>query len=311
MSQSVEPVDSQEQWKHVEDAKERKKIQNRNAQRAYRSEHESASQRKRRCMDMGLSSERTESTEFHIATEPSSLISPSPTASRRIIKSLTPPAVDIYTGSEALRDMLDDDSSTSLLDLSWAMDSSLTFCNFPSTTTWSCIKDPSVIPSDMNGDPAKAGVNPGEPCLQPPQSLPLEGQTALHIAAGSGAITTVTTLLQMSADVLVKDGVGRTALHVAVERSQEAVVAELVKHKSLLDEVNHKGETALHLAARAGNDGIVRILLRAGSGIEMKDSDGRTALHMSAMYNNDVVLKLLLVEGADIDARIRTCGNVL
>jgi hypothetical protein len=268
------------------------------------SEQDAECQRKIRCLRTTASSRPVGLSDEHTETEPCFIGELSPTASKTFSSSLTPPFDETYTGFEAICDNFDDGSSTSPLDFGWVMDPSLNLCNISPSTTLSCANNINTIPSGIGIKHTDLEKIPSGSSLQPLQSVTFEGQTALHIAAGSGGLKTVTMLLNMSADVLAKDGSGRTALHIAVEKSQEAVVAELVKHKSLLDQANRHGKTALHLAVAAGNEPIVRLLLGAGSGVDVKDGTGHTALHISAMQDTDLIMKLLLAQGADIDARI-------
>jgi hypothetical protein len=218
--------------------------------------------------------------------------------------SSTPPLDETYPEIEAICNAVNEYSGTSSLDLCWAFDSSPDLYDLASTATASCLDDTTDLTQNLGVEITNDGTIPFEKSLPPRSTLPSDGQTALHIAAGLGRATTVATLLQMSADVLARDNLGRTALHVAVERSQKAVVVELVKHEPLLDEINKNGDTALHVSVSMGDEQVVLLLLGAAVDVELKNGNGLTALHIAAMHGKEVILKLLLEQGADIDARI-------
>src|SRR5438309_4907769 len=91
---------------------------------------------------------------------------------------------------------------------------------------------------------------------------------ALHVAAASGSLHEVKTLLDQWADINAK---------------------------------NADGQTPLHLAVAHGRKEVVRFLLDRGADVRAKDRYGRTTL---MKYGVEVALAMmLLTKGADIDAR--------
>ncbi|KAI9842014.1 MAG: hypothetical protein M1837_007510 [Sclerophora amabilis] len=67
-------------------------------------------------------------------------------------------------------------------------------------------------------------------------------------------------------------------------------------------ESNEKWKPLLHISAHNGYEMITRMLLERGVDINEKDSAGRTALHLAIRQRHDQVLRLLLERGADINA---------
>ncbi|OKL61525.1 hypothetical protein UA08_03509 [Talaromyces atroroseus] len=61
-------------------------------------------------------------------------------------------------------------------------------------------------------------------------------------------------------------------------------------------------EAAVHMAAREGHSAIVAILLRSGSYVDSRDNEGRTPLHHCAENGHVETMKMLLDSGADPNA---------
>lgn len=133
-----------------------------------------------------------------------------------------------------------------------------------------------------------------------------DGKTALHIAAENGKTSTVQMLLSLRPDTLAQDAMGRTALHLAVRNEHEDVIQELVKNSICLEVQDQGGQTALHSAAANGYDRAVACLVAAGADLECKDSRGQSALHLAAANGWDNILQLLFNGGADINAKMKT-----
>eukprot|EP00002_Diphylleia_rotans_P034032 TRINITY_DN7282_c0_g1_i5.p1 TRINITY_DN7282_c0_g1~~TRINITY_DN7282_c0_g1_i5.p1 ORF type:complete len:1210 (+),score=179.41 TRINITY_DN7282_c0_g1_i5:72-3701(+) len=120
---------------------------------------------------------------------------------------------------------------------------------------------------------------------------PLEGGTALHLAAALGKLVYISKLITVG-DLNIQDSLGFTPLHWAVFYNRYEVIEFLLDngvHKSLpsLD-----GRTALHLAIQDENWRVARLLARKAIDITVVDSQGKTALDYCS-YSVSVELKML------------------
>ena len=166
----------------------------------------------------------------------------------------------------------------------------------------------------------------------------LEGDTALHIAVGTGDPQAVNALLACGASVNIRNARGRTPVHAAVRRYPfSSIVAMLLRdhgcatakdlggytplHLILLqrDEaasaMDHlilagadasmpaaNGDRPIHCAARRGNWNIAKRLVEQGAGVNQVGAKGRMALHVAARYGHADLVENLLAMGAKLDA---------
>ncbi|MCJ1384551.1 hypothetical protein MMC17_007668 [Xylographa soralifera] len=66
--------------------------------------------------------------------------------------------------------------------------------------------------------------------------------------------------------------------------------------------INDDDLPILHIASHRGHDKIVRILLEREVNMDERDSSGRTALQLAAIHGHTTVVELLLQRGADVNA---------
>ncbi|KAI9688390.1 MAG: hypothetical protein M1822_001339 [Bathelium mastoideum] len=85
--------------------------------------------------------------------------------------------------------------------------------------------------------------------------------STLHIAAQKGNDRIVRTLMQCSIDCNEKDSDGRTPLMYAVVGNHEAVVSTLLAHGARLSEVDREHRNALHWAVLYRRENVLRVLL--------------------------------------------------
>ncbi|KAH6661585.1 putative serine/threonine-protein kinase ripk4 [Halenospora varia] len=131
------------------------------------------------------------------------------------------------------------------------------------------------------------------PTLSPNPGNSASG-TPLHQAATNGHLHIVRFLLLKGANLTAPNEAGQTVLHLAAERGHEAVVEHVLSEdisqftadgqmggggtKAFIDRVDDQGFTALHRAAASGHEECVRILVEAGAEIE---SSGRSSVPSS------------------------------
>ncbi|WP_258100958.1 ankyrin repeat domain-containing protein [Marinoscillum pacificum] len=143
-----------------------------------------------------------------------------------------------------------------------------------------------------------------------------DGQTALMLAAGNGDSQTVSLLIDLGADVTIKDENGNDAGYYLVanyrapgSRRGPAKGAKDPfpdKLKALIqagydpNATQENGKTLLHLAAESDNLNLVEAVVSSGTAINKVDEDGTTPLQIAAMKaTDDQVLKFLVEKGAD------------
>ncbi|KAL8718945.1 MAG: hypothetical protein Q9225_003989, partial [Loekoesia sp. 1 TL-2023] len=133
---------------------------------------------------------------------------------------------------------------------------------------------------------------------------PDEGKTALHLAAERGETKIARTLLERMPNPDVQDQSGYTPLILAVQNNHEDMVKLLLEKRRNVNLQDQCGQTALHAAITEANENIVGLLLQADVDLELKDYSGRAALHIAAQIGNERVLQQLLDKGADVVAKV-------
>ncbi|KAI9774079.1 MAG: hypothetical protein M1840_005172 [Geoglossum simile] len=125
-------------------------------------------------------------------------------------------------------------------------------------------------------------------------------QTALHLAAYTGAEEVVKLLIENGAAVNTRDNWGRTPLLLAAGGRYGAVVSLPVKEATFSDAIYQVGETGPHTTAHIG---VVKLLIENGATTYTKDGWGRTPLHIAASYGHKAVVSLLIKETANVGAK--------
>lgn len=130
------------------------------------------------------------------------------------------------------------------------------------------------------------------------------GCSALHVAAESATLDTVSFLVEFGIDVNVTDNRGHTALHSAVRRNGLDIVKFLVRSGVNVSNRNDEGHTALYAAAAKGYLDIVDFLIIKCNGVEdIVDDHGRTALHLEARDTELETVELLKLCGMEVNIR--------
>jgi beta-lactamase regulating signal transducer with metallopeptidase domain/ankyrin repeat protein len=132
-----------------------------------------------------------------------------------------------------------------------------------------------------------------------PDPIPSSDGRDLVIAAATGDLARVRSLLHKGVDVEFMDG-AYTALTHAAEGGNEAVLQELLANNANVEHRRSGGETALILAAGKGHSSVTKRLLNAGAQINDKSDSGYTALMAASAAGYQEVVRLLLISGADV-----------
>ncbi|KAM6980497.1 SH3 and multiple ankyrin repeat domains protein 2-like [Aplochiton taeniatus] len=127
-----------------------------------------------------------------------------------------------------------------------------------------------------------------------------DGMTALHKAARSKNLVTLTTLLELGASPDYKDSRGLTALyHTAVVGGDPYCCELLLHHHASVCCQDENGWHEVHQACRHGHVQHLEHLLFYGADTSAQNASGNTALHICALYNQDNCARVLLVRGAN------------
>ncbi|XP_063987871.1 L-asparaginase 1 isoform X2 [Diachasmimorpha longicaudata] len=126
-----------------------------------------------------------------------------------------------------------------------------------------------------------------------------DGRTALHIACNVGDIDIVRKLLEMGANVHMKDLMNRTPLTEAIENHYDEIIKLLVQCGA------HLHEDPLRIGEKlcsAGANGDVKTLLSlecAGANLNQANASGLTALQQAVIHDKPKALKFLLDHHVD------------
>ena len=124
--------------------------------------------------------------------------------------------------------------------------------------------------------------------------------TPLHIASLSSYEEVVLILLEMTADVSVKNKDGETPLHYAALGGHTIVARLLLSKGADVSATDNHGRMPLHFAV---NENVAKLLIEHGAELSATASDGTTALHCAAVQGRAAVLQLLLDKGADVQSK--------
>ena len=136
------------------------------------------------------------------------------------------------------------------------------------------------------------------------------GDTALHMAASAGHLTSVKALLDAGADVSQPNTYGRTALHLAAWFGHSTSMKLMLDAGTDVSQADKWGHTALHVAAMFGHLASAKVLLDAGADVNQRSYGAETALYMSIRKRHAEIAKVLIEAGADphiIDYFGRNC----
>ncbi len=128
------------------------------------------------------------------------------------------------------------------------------------------------------------------------------GSTALHHAAGYGAIENLQLLIDRGADVSAQNRRRSTPLHWAID--SEAKVRLLLSKGASVNAKQVEGRTPLYLAAMLGT-GVptMRLLFSKGADPNQASLNGITPLMLAAARGDVGGVQLLIEKGANVDTR--------
>jgi ankyrin repeat protein len=121
-----------------------------------------------------------------------------------------------------------------------------------------------------------------------------DGETPLHLVAGSGNLDVLNALVAKGAKV-TRTKIDYTPLHYCLSTHDKNVALwdRLLELGCGLEDKNKWGDTALLAAVSSHNPTAVKYLLAKGANRDVVDANGRTPLDSAVEYKNEKIQKLL------------------
>ena len=117
-----------------------------------------------------------------------------------------------------------------------------------------------------------------------------EGVYPIHLAVEAGRKDIFKLLVELGADLKVKDNLGKTPLHYAVVGGNGEIVEELLNRGAPLSEADKFGKTPVHYAIANRNTEALRLFF---SKVDREAFKGKGLLHEAASLNEAEVLERL------------------
>lgn len=138
------------------------------------------------------------------------------------------------------------------------------------------------------------GMCPNTPAQQ-------KGETPLMRAAIQGANQAIKVLLEVGANLQLKDANGNTALMWAISSEDfPKTVKLLLKNNAQIDEKNNEGITPLMIASERGLIKSVKVLLENGADPNLLDNQGKSAFAWAIDGKHHEIAHILLKSGSPV-----------
>lgn len=132
-------------------------------------------------------------------------------------------------------------------------------------------------------------------------SMDVDGQRAITVAAQSGHDSVVGFLINQGADPNLNDANDHSALWWASHNGHKKIVQRLLARGVSADSADGDGQTTLCAASQGGFEEIVDMLLKKGCNVNAATSYGKTPLMFAATQGHCDVVRQLVNAGADIE----------
>jgi hypothetical protein len=119
----------------------------------------------------------------------------------------------------------------------------------------------------------------------------------LAIAAISGDLAKIRSLLEAGAEIEATDALGRTPLHMAAFYGRTRATELLLASGATIEVRDRIGMTPLHAAVLAGGRHVVELLLDRKADPNARTDTGQTPLHLAAATGQPRVARLLIERG--------------
>ncbi|THX13026.1 hypothetical protein D6D18_00273 [Aureobasidium pullulans] len=130
------------------------------------------------------------------------------------------------------------------------------------------------------------------------------GNTALHIAARDRHHSIIRLLVETGTDINSSNNLQMTALQIAITSANITTAQYLLGLGADVSGRTSSGDTSLHLAARIGDVSLVESLLQRSVGLNAKNHCGETALHAAVSAGHEDVVRLMLASGVDSQVKV-------
>ncbi|KAM7220097.1 ankyrin repeat protein [Rhypophila decipiens] len=264
------------------DAKERKRLQNRLAQRTYRQNQKQRLRLLERAIEQVTSKSLTLNLDANTVT--------------------TAPTDTLQQTCNALQAW--SDTNTTAAAATAVMTPSPVLHVPENTNTHVESWDMNLVFSPLLDDVGGAAEQP-EPDVRPHTSGG-GARTALHLAVSSENESLARVLLQHGADTERRDSHGQAALHMAARLGSRTMVQLLLEDAwmATVDSRDNLGRTALFPAVLSGSEAVVKLLLDAPASLDPNSADvmGNVPLHLAVETGSEAITLLLLNAGANVDA---------
>ncbi|TVY39322.1 putative ankyrin repeat protein [Lachnellula occidentalis] len=144
------------------------------------------------------------------------------------------------------------------------------------------------------------------------------GNTPLHFAAEGGCEQMVTLLIDLGADINMRNspsspflGSSSTPLMIAARSGNIRLVRLLLERGSDVNGKNKTEEGALEETIYTGNISLVKMLIESGADVKGCNPEEKNPLQIAASCGYETIVRLLLREGADVNTRGGYLGNAL
>lgn len=135
-------------------------------------------------------------------------------------------------------------------------------------------------------------------------------RTPLMTACESGCGDAVAALIELGADVNVRDGRGETALHLACRGGKASIVRALIEAGANPNALTEEGAAPLLIAGYFGSEEVARALIGSGAEIDRSDDEGFTPILAACWEGKTEVALALLEAGANLNASAGQEGDV-
>ncbi|KAI5212458.1 hypothetical protein E4T38_00583 [Aureobasidium subglaciale] len=130
------------------------------------------------------------------------------------------------------------------------------------------------------------------------------GNTALHIAARDRHHSIIRLLVETGTDINSSNNLQMTALQIAITSANITTAQYLLGLGADVSGRTSSGDTSLHLAARVGDVSLVESLLQRSVGLNAKNHCGETALHAAVTAGHEDVVRVMLASGVDSQVKV-------
>jgi len=138
-----------------------------------------------------------------------------------------------------------------------------------------------------------------------------ENQTPLHVAAKSGKYDVVQFLVEANADINSKDNSLETSLHKAIYNGHTDVAKQLIHNQAIVNSSCKFGNTPLHLAAERGDLECAKCLIENGADVNAKCCKGHTVLYRAVSKQKHDLVELLLQSNSYVNTKCTDGCTVL